>query len=68
VLTITTTACSAGKKVIGGGFTGLNADVNFVLLESGPVTSDTQWRVRIASDSPNQVTGTVTVSAFCATY
>ena len=64
-------ACPVGKKVLGGGYSGLDIDQarverNAPGLTAGGGVSTTSWQVRINNDNDN-FSASVTVYAICAT-
>ncbi|HEV3484690.1 MAG TPA: hypothetical protein VG106_04740, partial [Vicinamibacterales bacterium] len=57
-----TVSCSAGKRVLGGGYTSTGNSVRVYV--SAPTASNDGWQVNVREDSGNP---TVTVWAICAT-
>ncbi|MDQ3995830.1 MAG: hypothetical protein M3303_02295, partial [Gemmatimonadota bacterium] len=57
-----TVNCSAGKKVLGGGYTSTGSDVRVWI--SAPTANNDGWTVNVRESTGNP---TVTVWAICAT-
>ena len=64
-LTATTTACTAGKTVTGGGYT-ITGGPDVAVLASAPSGGNTQWTVTVNAFENNQNV-TLNVTAACAT-